>query len=174
MKQFNDKYFLTNPKIFVQDHLPLDPVWQLLDCSISLASFANGRQTALEEEDDSSTDCSGPWPSIHNIHGQEPQERKLAAAERAYAFNPSNMVVLIHAYMNHAHYLMNSIPQQLRSRAAIEEALVVQVEALAYLEKSEKVLSHTGRQELQAEKDMLKQNITNSRKNVAGLREALR
>jgi hypothetical protein len=40
-RQFSDKYFLNEPKIFLQDHLPLDPMWQLLNNPVSKNYFVN-------------------------------------------------------------------------------------------------------------------------------------
>lgn len=35
----NDHYFLTDPNVFISQHLPVDPRWQLLDRPISKATF---------------------------------------------------------------------------------------------------------------------------------------
>ena len=173
VKQFNDDYFLTDPRTFVQDHLPLDPVWQLLDCPVGMASFIAGQEAVQAEIISSSAACSDSLPGIEDIEQVNLNERELASAERAYAFNPLNTLVLTHAYMNRAHHLMSNVPQRLSSRTAIEEALVVQEEALTYLEKAKSVLDRTKRGDSQAEKNVLEQNIKNSRNNLKGLRQAL-
>jgi hypothetical protein len=38
-KRFSDKYFLNSPKEFLKDHLPLDPMWQLLVNPVSKKHF---------------------------------------------------------------------------------------------------------------------------------------
>lgn len=39
IKKFSDKYFFTAPEVFIKDHLPLDPMWQLLPDPISKTDF---------------------------------------------------------------------------------------------------------------------------------------
>ena len=41
VKAFNDVYFLTDPEIFIFNHLSLDLQWQLIDEKISLEQFEN-------------------------------------------------------------------------------------------------------------------------------------
>lgn len=47
VKRFSDKYFLSKPEEFIKDHLPLDPMWQLLIAPASKNSFfeANNNST---------------------------------------------------------------------------------------------------------------------------------
>jgi hypothetical protein len=39
VKKFSDKYFLSKPAVFVKDHYPLDPMWQLLKFPVSRKDF---------------------------------------------------------------------------------------------------------------------------------------
>jgi transglutaminase/protease-like cytokinesis protein 3 len=39
MKEFTGNYFLPEPEKFVKDHLPLDPMWQLLDVPVTKNGF---------------------------------------------------------------------------------------------------------------------------------------
>ena len=39
VKHFSNQYFLSKPKIFVKDHLPLDPMWQLLKYPFTKKEF---------------------------------------------------------------------------------------------------------------------------------------
>lgn len=41
VKRFSNKYFMPKPKIFVKDHLPLDPMWQLLRNPFTKKDFEN-------------------------------------------------------------------------------------------------------------------------------------
>ncbi|MGZ3863588.1 MAG: transglutaminase domain-containing protein [Bacteroidia bacterium] len=41
-KRFSSQYFLTPPKEFLKDHLPLDPMWQLLQYPVSKKYFTDG------------------------------------------------------------------------------------------------------------------------------------
>ena len=174
VKEFNEAYFLTAPEIFIRDHMPLDPMWQLLDCPVSMASFVAGEEAIQQELAAASAACKKPSLSISDFEQSNPDERDLLSAQRAYDFNPDNSLVLVHAYMNRAHHLMSSIPQQLRSRVAIENALQVQEEALVYLEKAQAVIGRTRKGEAEQEKKVLKMNLENSQNNLRGLREALK
>jgi len=39
VNEFRDEYFLIEPKLFIKNHLPFDPVWQFLDNPITLVEF---------------------------------------------------------------------------------------------------------------------------------------
>jgi transglutaminase/protease-like cytokinesis protein 3 len=45
VRAFNAHYFLTPPELFIYDHLPEDPQWQLLDPPISMQRFVDTVQT---------------------------------------------------------------------------------------------------------------------------------
>lgn len=76
--------------------------------------------------------------------------------------------------MNQAHYLMNSIPAQLRSRDAIKSALHVQGEALTYLQKTGGLVKQLNGEEGQLIRRRLRANTRNAQNNLRGLKEALR
>ena len=173
VKQFNESYFLAPPEDFVRDHLPLDPIWQLLECPISMSSFVQGGEAIQKEHRARSTNCETWQATLLDYEQLSPLEQDLSSAQRAYDFNPANALVLMHAYLNQAHHLMSSIPQSLRSRVAIQEALATQEEALVYLKKAETVLGYTKKGEALREKEILKANLTTSENNLKGLRKAL-
>jgi hypothetical protein len=39
---FREKYFLTPARIFLEDHFPVDPIWQLMDFPLNKQEFADG------------------------------------------------------------------------------------------------------------------------------------
>lgn len=43
----NMKYYCTDPEVFVLDHLPSTPAWQLLDCSVPIDSFQRTPQATI-------------------------------------------------------------------------------------------------------------------------------
>ena len=173
VEQFDDKYFLTRPDIFVQDHLPLDPMWQLLDCPISISSFATD-STALPQDVVGEYQKCGEFTKWLTEYTQSSDtERELEAAQRAYSFNPANFLVIVQAYMNRAHHLMSSIPQMLHSREAIEAATVTQEEAMTYLKKAESILTKTKEEVAVQEKEVLEKNLQNGQSNLEGFRKAL-
>ena len=173
VKEFNEKYFLSDPSTFIQDHMPLDPMWQLLDCPVRMTSFVSGEAAVQQDVAVSAADCREPRVRISTFEQLDANEKDLVSAQRAYAFNPANPWVLVHAYMNQAHHLMSSIPQQLRSRDAIEEALQVQEKAMTYLQKAQQVAASTKKREGEQLKNLLKANIENAENNLKGLRKAL-
>lgn len=45
-KKLNEEFYLTEGKTFIKRHIPLDPVWQLLDNPISMQEFRYGQKSA--------------------------------------------------------------------------------------------------------------------------------
>ena len=135
VRKFNEAYFLTAPAAFVQDHLPLDPMWQLMDCPVDLAAFAAGKEAIQRDRAVATEACADPRTLVDNFKKLSPEEQDLLSAQRAYQFNPANPLMLVHAYLNQAHRLMSNIPTQLRDRPSMEAALAVQEEAVVYLKK---------------------------------------
>lgn len=43
----NIKYYRTDPEVFVLDHLPSTPAWQLLECSVPIDSFQRSPQATI-------------------------------------------------------------------------------------------------------------------------------
>ena len=54
VKHRNDRYYLTPPKIFILDHHPADPKWQLIEKPLNINDFINNakynRETELKSE----------------------------------------------------------------------------------------------------------------------------
>ena len=173
VKKFNESYFLTDPQTFVRDHMPIDPVWQLLDCPVSMQSFVAGASAVQRDIANSAIRCEGQRAIAQGPAWLDSLKGDLASAQRAYRFNPANHQVLMYAYMNQAHHLMEDIPAQLRSRGAIEEALRVQKEALVYLQKAQELAKPLEKGEAQSVKKLLKAQLENARSNVNGLEKAL-
>jgi hypothetical protein len=83
VRQFDDAYFLTEPKRFVADHLPLDPMWQLLHQPLTGADFKAGRVPAEK--------AGAPFhypDTIARYLSLKPFEQELDFAERSFRFHP--------------------------------------------------------------------------------------
>jgi len=85
---FNENYFLTAPAIFVYDHLPLDPVWQLLETPVPLDVYASGNKAIddyLREPKEyiNFSDSLSTW-------SENPIQNKINSYRRSIAFNPKN------------------------------------------------------------------------------------
>ena len=84
---FQDRYYLTDPRQFVQEHLPYDPLWQLLYRPLSLADFQRpAPPPALDK---------GPiafhFPdTLARVAGMDAVAAQEAALRRMIAFDPGN------------------------------------------------------------------------------------
>nr|MBP7965492.1 hypothetical protein [Paludibacteraceae bacterium] len=47
--QFQDAYFLIPPKEFIKDHMPFDPMWQLVENPLNHAEFIAKKMTSLDK-----------------------------------------------------------------------------------------------------------------------------
>ena len=174
VKEFSDDYFLTDPKVFVINHLPLEPMWQLLECPVPVTAYAKGDAAVQQHLTKSPQQCLDYAALIASYESKPAVERELFAAEQAYAFNPENPVVLARGYMNIANQLMNSIPRQLSSREAIVEATATQEEAVTYLKEAEQLLNKVKDGSADPEKQLIKANLKTSEQNLKGLKNALK
>lgn len=170
--EFNEKYFLADPEVFIKDHMPLQPMWQLLDCPVSMKAFAAGEE-AINKELSNQQKCGSYQQQITRYEAMESADRKLSAAQNAYEFNPDNHLVMARGYMDYAHHIMSGIKRQMNSRQEIEDAIVTQEEALGYLLKAREVLLKAG-QNGKMEMDFVKKNIKNSEDNLKSMRAVLR
>lgn len=171
--QFNEQFFLSDPKVFIQDHMPLYPMWQLLDCPVSMKAFMKGDE-AIAQELSSSKKCVDFKQQIDSYEVMAEAERELNLAEAAYAFNPQNHVVMARGYMDFAHSIMSSISRELRSKEEIENAIGVQENALQYLMKAETVLKNVKDNSANVEKDFVSKNIQHSEENLKAMRAVLK
>lgn len=94
VRQFDDAYFLVEPKRFAADHLPLDPMWQLLHHPLTAADFKAGRVPA------ETTGVPFHYPDTIARHlSLKPFAQELDLAERAFRFHPDEPMVR-HAWEN--------------------------------------------------------------------------
>ena len=173
VKRPNNTYFLTPSEVFIEDHAPLDPLWQLLECPVPMSAFLEGGKVLQQALASSKRGCKN-YGKVRSEYEQQPvSERELAAAHRAYEYNSTNTSVIVRAYINQAHHLMSSIPATLQGKAAIQEAVTVQEEALVYLEKAESVLAKVTSAQSTEQERILQVNLTESRRNLKEMRQAL-
>lgn len=85
----NMKYYCTDPEIFVLDHLPSTPAWQLLDCSVPIDSFQRTPQGTLNHLAGGET-CVQGNDSIPGIVGSEQQDHLFVAGKQALGTNVHN------------------------------------------------------------------------------------
>ncbi|MEM7104529.1 MAG: transglutaminase domain-containing protein [Bacteroidota bacterium] len=88
--QFNEDYFLANPEELVRTHLPLDPIFQLLDSPVPVKVFEKGDQAIIQHIKAKPSRLD--FKSALIKHGHTPKiERDFRSALRAYKFNPDNI-----------------------------------------------------------------------------------
>ncbi len=175
VKKFNEDYFLTSPEVFVLNHLPLAPMWQLLDCPVPMQAYLRGDERVKQQlQAKSGQKCIDFQRQIAEFESKPDIEGKLFTATQAYEFNPDNPVVMARAYMDYANHLMGGIPRKLSSKEAIQSAIVTQEEALGYLQQADKLLAKTNDGSADNEKRLIAANLQTSQQNLKGLRNAIK
>ncbi len=104
--RFNESFFLSNPETFIYTHLPEAPMWQLLDCPISLETFKKD-SSQIKKTIATSEPCYSYEDSIARYIEIPDHEKQLYSAKKAYRFNPDNSISLGFAYLNHSQHYFN-------------------------------------------------------------------
>ena len=84
VKRFSNLYFLPKPKKFIKDHLPLDPMWQLLKNPFTKKDFENDSLTVSHEPTFNFLD------SIKVYRAQSIKQRQYLDFLHYYRFEPDN------------------------------------------------------------------------------------
>ena len=85
-----DYYYLNTASKMLEDHLPADPMWQLLDCPISVQEFQEESESIaslLKEKEP----CYYLLDSLKNYEQLSKEQQRVKSLERAYHFNPSKV-----------------------------------------------------------------------------------
>ncbi len=95
-------YFMTPPETFVLDHLPGDPVWQLLECPVPPEVFKGSAASIKKYLDHTPTTCFNYPDSIKKQLLLPYRQRRLAFYKNTYTFNPTvqNRKQLGQAYLD--------------------------------------------------------------------------
>lgn len=173
VKQLNEKYFLSDPKEFVKDHMPLEPVWQLLPCAVSMKAFLAG-DAAIDRELSDKKQCFDNHKLIADWETLPEDERKLQSAVSAYAFNPDNHAIMARGYVDYANTIMRGIKTEMRSKKEIEEGVVLQEKALEYLKKADVLLTKVKDNSADMEKQIVKKNMQVSEQNLKSMKSVLK
>ena len=122
----SDFYFFAPPTRFLLDHLPADPMWQLVDCPLSADQFRTAKinysiPVSLADS------CFAYEDSIRGYWNLTPPERTLHSLQNSYRFNPttSNAEQLGHAYMDRF-IRLSEVEEQLQQSDSIENLLTIQ------------------------------------------------
>ncbi len=172
VKKFNNYFFLTNPKTFIYTHLPSYPMWQLLDCPISINDFKKD-SLFVTDKINRTEYCFNYADSIAKFEAMPEAERKLESAVHAYEFNPVNKITLGFAYLNYAYYL-STVNNELRSKHDYDKLLKLEYEILEYNNKAIKYLSKSNNQQAKNALKICKQNIKAAKHNINAYKQNLK
>jgi hypothetical protein len=125
-KYHPEYYFLTPPRDFIKNHLPILPMWQLLDCPVSIRDFQRS-DDALFALLDNRPACYDYRDSIATFLALDLPERMLKEALDQYAYNPTpaNRSNLGHAYIDYAGRLLDGA-ERLQAEMKLDSLVSVQ------------------------------------------------
>jgi len=129
-----EKYFLTEPHIFLIDHLPEDPEWQLIQSPITLDEFETGKNVP-----------SGQKKKKVNL-AKDIYGREIAHYERVIRHNPTSKEAhfrLGYAHLSKALDTLESI-HQIDTKSLFEELNLLELRIHHHLEMAEKSFSRLG------------------------------
>jgi len=86
---FNDKYFLTPPEKFVEDHLPLDPMWQLLNNLVPLQVYEKG-EAEINAFMETAHKTFNFKDSLMRWESSDVYQVAIESHKRSITFNPKN------------------------------------------------------------------------------------
>ena len=112
---YEKKYFLADPSLFIQNHWPQDPMWQLLTAPISFNCFAHKREcaTTLPPSIFNFSDTIRLWESL------DATQQLYNQSVRMQTFNPND----IEAMRGLAEYYGLQVVNNYARYAAIREAV---------------------------------------------------
>ena len=103
VQTFKEGYFLTQPEHFITNHLPADPMWQLLDCPISTEVYQKTTAEIILHLDQTSP-CYNFQDSIKQFFTLSEIDRILKEAQNTYQYHPTenNKKELGHSHFDYA------------------------------------------------------------------------
>ena len=137
---FVEAYFLTPPEIFITDHLPNDPMWQLLHCPISAGDFKKKEENITAQVQKKDT-CFHFRDSIQQYMALTRPEKKLKNALNGFKFNPveENKKYLASMYMDMVSHL-SDLSYEYEIKDSIEAVLGLQLEIIKICEKASELV----------------------------------
>ncbi len=136
MRKYKTDYFLTPPALFILEHLPADPMWQLLPCPLPADQFWQS-PASLRSWLTKAKPCFAFADSLALYETLNSRQQKLATAFRAYHFLPStgNARELGATYMDHE-YELSVLAEALQERRAFDSLRLVQQQMLSLCEQA--------------------------------------
>ncbi|MEZ4884641.1 MAG: transglutaminase domain-containing protein [Chitinophagales bacterium] len=145
--QFSEEYFLTSPEKLIVNHLPADPMWQLLPCAVTTDDFKESATYLMNLVADKSSNCENYADSLAKFEQLGYHQKMLTTAIHTYQFNPTeaNAKELGHAYMDYESYL-DEKAVKLQQTNEIDELLAVQLEMIQTSEQAKQYIELFDRQ----------------------------
>lgn len=167
--KFKNDYFLALPKRFVLSHLPMDPMWQLLDCPIDIELF-HSDSLKIKAYIEKSKKCFSYTDSIDLYFKLSPIEQDLKTAINAYSFNPDNTINIGLAYMNYGVKLSETLMAEYKTMDKSE--IIAELEKLLsiYL-KSEQYLMESNAPEAKQILEICRDNIASAKENLSNFKQ---
>jgi transglutaminase/protease-like cytokinesis protein 3 len=82
----NETFYLSDGKKFTKDHIPNDPIWQLMDRPVTYSAFKFNR----EGQEGSTIGYFNSRDSLRNFRLQDETTRRQKYIDRSLKFNPKN------------------------------------------------------------------------------------
>lgn len=129
-------YFLTSPEYFILNHLPADPMWQLLDCPIPAPLFLSSIDSILQYVNESSP-CFNYQDSIVQFRNLPPDEKRLKNALNTHYYHPteSNKKELGHVYIDKAG-LLSEKTDALQQAEKFDDLVFLQAKIISLCRKA--------------------------------------
>lgn len=148
----NEDYYLSDPAIFLETHLPIVPFWQLNNCPINPDTYQSGVHAIRQ----SLNNCDSAYHYIDSLNQYlklPVEDKRLQLAALAFAYNPSSGMQKEygHALMDYAGALSDKV-ENLQLRERFDTMILVQQEIIATCERADSLISfHKWQKELFAE-----------------------
>ncbi|MCK9206354.1 MAG: hypothetical protein M0P66_04505 [Salinivirgaceae bacterium] len=171
-QKFKEEYFLADPKKFILNHLPSDPMWQLLPCPLTMEEYLEN-DPRIEKIIESKSDCFSFADTINSYLQLEKTERMINSSERAYRFFPENAEPVGYAYMNLAYDLGLQLTPLYDSEEFVK-ALEVSRTILLLNERALKYFKESKTENGKNAYNMAKQNISSMKNSIKSLEDYLK
>ena len=113
----NKKYFLSTGDSFIEDHLPCDPIFQLLDNPIKIEAFTN--KIKGYNKDFMKEDFINYNTEIENLLKLNNKDFRLKIARNTFKYNKDNPNLLIEELYNSSVEIVNN---KLSNKAELNKA----------------------------------------------------
>lgn len=134
VRSFNEKFFLGEPKDFILTHLPIDPMWQLLKCPLTIENFSKD-SISVKKIISKENSCFDYKDSILKFLELPREEQVLKTAINSHRFNPENKLNIGLAYLNYGADRSKELISK-QKELSPEELLVGMEENLVIYEKA--------------------------------------